>query len=105
MKRYILRIVLSTCFVVLLAMPVVLKRVSERHAPSGAAPNRDTVTARHGFCFQEVAKAAGIDFTHRAPTLDAKLAHIMPEVAALGAAVSIVDFDRDGWQDLGCRKV
>ncbi len=100
MKRYILRIVLSTCFVVLLATPVVLKRVSERHAPSGAAPNRDTVTARHGFCFQEVAKAAGIDFTHRAPTLDAKLAHIMPEVAALGAAVSIVDFDRDGWQDI-----
>ena len=100
MKRYILRIVLSTCFVVLLATPVVLKRVSERHAPSGAAPNRDTVTARHGFCFQEVAKAVGIDFTHRAPTLDAKLAHIMPEVAALGAAVSIVDFDRDGWQDI-----
>ena len=100
MKRYILRIGLSTCFVVLLATPVVLKRVSERHAASDAPSQRAAVLTRHGFCFQEVAKAAGIDFTHRAPTLDARLAHIMPEVAALGAAVSIVDFDRDGWLDI-----
>jgi enediyne biosynthesis protein E4 len=32
--------------------------------------------------------------------LDAKLAHIMPEVASMGASVSVVDFDRDGWPDL-----
>ena len=56
--------------------------------------------ARYGFCFQEVAKAAGIDFTHQAPSLDARLAHIMPQVAAMGAAVSIVDVDRDGWLDI-----
>ena len=56
--------------------------------------------ARYGFCFQEVAKAAGIDFTHQAPSLDPKLAHIMPQVASMGAAVSIVDVDRDGWQDI-----
>ncbi len=24
----------------------------------------------------------------------------MPQVASMGAAVSVVDFDRDGWQDI-----
>jgi hypothetical protein len=32
--------------------------------------------------------------------LDSKLAPIMPEVTSMGAAVSIVDFDRDGWPDI-----
>src|SRR6185295_13981495 len=30
---------------------------------------------------------------------DKKLDHIMPQVASTGAAVSVADFDRDGWQD------
>ena len=37
---------------------------------------------------------------HEGPTLDPKLAHIMPQVASMGAAVSVVDFDRDGLPDL-----
>jgi hypothetical protein len=37
-----------------------------------------------------------VRFTHQAPTFDAKLAHIMPQVAAMGAAVAVADFDRDG---------
>ena len=32
--------------------------------------------------------------------LDPKLNGIMPEVASMGASVSIVDFDRDGWPDI-----
>jgi hypothetical protein len=101
MNRRIRSIVLCTFFVALLAIPVVLKRMSERrHAATGAAMQRDTVLARYGFSFQEVAKAAGIEFTHQAPSLDPRLAHIMPEVASMGAAVSIVDVDRDGWQDI-----
>ena len=73
-----------------------LNRQAEgRHALPGEA--RDT---RYGFRLQESAKAMGVDFTHQAPTFDAQLSHIMPQVAAMGAAVSVVDFDRDGWQDL-----
>jgi hypothetical protein len=41
----------------------------------------------------------GIDFVHQAPTFDARLGHIMPQVAAMGASVAVVDFDRDGLQD------
>ncbi len=41
----------------------------------------------------------GIDFVHHAPKLDAKLDHIMPQIASMGASVAVADFDRDGWQD------
>ncbi|MGB9146664.1 MAG: CRTAC1 family protein [Acidobacteriaceae bacterium] len=55
---------------------------------------------RYGFCFQEVAKQAGIDFVHEGPKLDPKLDPIMPEVASMGASVSIVDYNQDGWPDI-----
>jgi enediyne biosynthesis protein E4 len=100
MNRPILRLLLSTLLVALLATPVVLKRLSGRQAATGASPESAAVMARYGFLFQEVAKTAGIEFTHQAPRLDAKLEHIMPQVASMGAAVSIVDVDRDGWQDI-----
>ena len=44
-------------------------------------------------------KRLGIEFVHQAPTFDARLEHIMPQIAAMGAAVAVADFDRDGWQD------
>src|SRR5262249_39264366 len=50
--------------------------------------------------FRESAANAGITFRHTAPTLDDKLRHIMPQVASMGAAVSVVDYDRDGWADI-----
>ncbi len=49
---------------------------------------------------REVSHAAGVNFIHQAPVLDPKLAPIMPEVASMGASVSIVDYDRDGWPDI-----
>jgi hypothetical protein len=100
MKRRILGMLLCTFFAVLLALPVVLKQVSTRDESIGAVPLPDTMTARYGFHFQESAKAASIRFTHQAPTFDPKLDHIMPEIASLGAAVSIVDVDRDGLLDM-----
>ena len=36
---------------------------------------------------------------HAAPKLDAKLDHIMPQIASMGASVAVADFDRDGWHD------
>ena len=48
-----------------------------------------------------MAKKSGVDFVDHGPDkLDAKLRHIQPVVAAMGASVSIVDFDRDGWPDV-----
>ena len=65
--------------------------------PSRADEGGDT---RFGFRLEESAKAVGVDFVHQAPTFDARLSHIMPQVASMGAGASIVDFDRDGWQDI-----
>jgi hypothetical protein len=92
-------------FVGLLAVPFVMKRLQERGgAEAGVraseAGGAAAAVGRYGFRLEEVSKAAGVNFTHSAPTLDDKLAHIMPQVASMGAAVSVVDFDRDGWQDL-----
>jgi hypothetical protein len=100
-RKAVLQTILTVIFVCLIATPLVLKRISARHA-AAARTELDTQEslARHGFHLQEVSHAAGIDFVHQAPVLDAKLAHIMPEVASMGASVSVVDFDRDGWPDL-----
>jgi hypothetical protein len=50
--------------------------------------------------FRESARESGIDFKHASPHLDRKLDHIMQQVASMGAAVSIVDFDKDGFDDI-----
>ena len=94
------RILLGLIFVALLATPLVIKRLSHQGETSAALTDTRAVMARYGFRLEEVAKASGINFQHQAPRLDAKLDHIMPQVASMGAAVSVVDFDRDGWQDL-----
>lgn len=93
------RVALAVFFGALLVAPLIYKRLSLK---SHAAINSSdpSIIARYGLRFTEVAKASGIDFVHSAPTLDSKLDHIMEQVASMGAAVSIVDFDRDGWQDI-----
>src|SRR5580704_4693310 len=94
------RIVVSILFVGLLIAPVAMKRMAARRAEDRSKMSAETALARHGFSLQEVSRAAGINFVHQSPALDPKLAPIMPEVASMGAGVSIVDFDRDGWSDI-----
>ena len=80
----------------LVATPLVIQRLEEGGAREDAARALDRV----GFRLEESAEAAGLAFKHTAPSLDPKLEHIMEVVASMGAAVSVVDFDRDGWQDI-----
>ena len=89
----------TAMFVVSLVAVVALNRSSAgvgraEASRSGGDP------ARHGFQLQESSKRLGVDFVHQAPTFDKQLEHIMPQIAAMGAAVAVGDFDRDGWQDL-----
>jgi hypothetical protein len=94
------RIVLTVIFVGLLLTPLAIRRLGNPSATatSGAAPG-DALT-QYGFRLTESSKTAGLDMVHGAPTLDPKLAHIMPQIASMGAAVSVVDVDRDGLSDL-----
>ena len=94
------KILLFVFFVAMVASPVVIKRISARKEISKSTLDLQTALARHGFYLHEVSRAAGVNFIHQAPTLDHKLDHIMPQVASMGASVSIVDFDRDGWPDM-----
>ena len=95
------RIVLSVIFVALVFSPLAIKRVAARRDASEIAAGRGKRRWRGtDFIFRKCRKPAGVDFVHQAPTLDAKLNHIMPQVASMGASVSIVDFDRDGWSDI-----
>jgi hypothetical protein len=55
---------------------------------------------RPGFSFIDATAASGIRFVHRRPTFDMKIANVEPHVAALGAGVSVTDFDGDGSPDL-----
>ena len=64
-------------------------------------PSRSAADAAHpGFVLRDETAAAGIHFVHQRPSFDPKIAGIEPHVAALGASVSVTDFDGDGRPDL-----
>ena len=94
-----MRILLALLFITLIASPLVYKRIQARNKVTASNVDRNGAMDHYGFSFEESSKAAGVNFKYTPPVLDAKLNHIMPEVASMGAAVSVVDFDRDGWQD------
>ena len=102
MKRAtVVRIIVAILFAGLLITPLAIKRLAVRRARTTATVlDSKAALTRYGFYFTEISHAAGIDFVHQAPALDPKLNAIMPEVASMGASVSIVDFDRDGWPDI-----
>jgi hypothetical protein len=101
-KSHISRALLVVFFAALVAAPVAIRRWSgdEARGADETAAAHEGALNRHGFYLREVSKEAGVNFVHAAPRLDPKLDHIMPQVASMGAGVSIADFDRDGWQDL-----
>ena len=93
------RLALAVVFVAMLATPAIIRWQRDRAlAPRGASP--DEMQARYGLRLTESSKEAGITFVHEAPTLDARLNHIMPQVASMGAAVAVADVDADGHDDL-----
>src|SRR5688572_18518095 len=67
--------------------------------------NRGTIrplanAARPGFVLRDETAAAGLRFVHHRPRFDPKIAGIEPHIAALGASVSVADFDGDERPDL-----
>lgn len=98
--RKFARVVLTVIFVGLLALPLVLKHFRLQSEAASGSLESSAALKRYGFYLREVAESTGVKFLHQAPTLDRKLDHIMPQVASMGASVSIVDYDRDGWSDI-----
>src|SRR5207237_6949407 len=92
-RQRALRGLWSLLFVAALAVVPVLNRAKVVSDPSTG----DALT-RYGFRLEEVSKRIGVDAVHQAPTFDHQFDHIMPQVASMGAAVAVADFDADGWQ-------
>ncbi|HEX5109184.1 MAG TPA: CRTAC1 family protein [Vicinamibacterales bacterium] len=72
--------------------------LNERAAGTTSHP-AGTAAARFGFRLDSAGDQAGVRFVHEGPTFDSKLEPIMPQVASMGASVTVADFDRDGWDD------
>jgi len=99
MNRRTVRGFLTLFFVGLLAIPLVIGYVSETGRQDSTV-DPSVALLRYGFYLEEVADQVGASFVHQGPKLDEKLDHIFMQVASMGAGVSIVDVDRDGWQDI-----
>jgi len=84
---------------VIVAIPFVAAILAAVRLDSGPVLASADAT-RPGFALHYETAAAGIHFVHHRPTFDPKIANIEPHVAALGASVSVTDFDGDGWPDL-----
>jgi hypothetical protein len=84
------KIIPTTLFIVLLCVPFAMRRLTAHKQETNG----------YGFGFRESSHESGIDFKHISPHLDPRLDHIMQQVASMGAAVSIVDFDKDGLDDI-----
>src|SRR5436309_3507123 len=97
MNQFVKQGILGAVLLGLFALAVYLNR-GEAVAEGGIS--RKEALRRYGFYLTESSAACGIDFRHESPTLDPKLAHIMPIVAGMGAGASVVDFDRDGLPDI-----
>jgi hypothetical protein len=84
---------------ILLVASLVAVRALNQQALGVLPDDEGASDMRFGFRLEESAKKRGVDFVHEGPTFDSRLDHIMPQVASMGAAVAVADFDRDGWQD------
>ncbi|MCL6523550.1 MAG: CRTAC1 family protein [Thermoflavifilum sp.] len=89
----------TVVFVSLLVFTAFSSRKNLFHAEEQQM-QKDKALKEFGFYLQPITQQAGINFRHQSPVLDAQLKHIEAQIASMGASVSVVDFDQDGWDDL-----
>ena len=84
----------------LLSLPAFIKKETINRPAKSSSNHSASALKFFGFYLEEVSEQVGIDFNHQGPELDPQLNHILPQIASMGAAVSVCDFDQDGWNDL-----
>jgi hypothetical protein len=91
-------VIVTAIFVGLLVISI----VASKHDSTRGKRTYDRAVALDecGFYLNLVTTEAGINFRHTSPELDPKIRHIEKQIASVGAAVSICDFDNDGWNDI-----
>jgi len=99
-NKIFVQIAITIFFIVLLITPMFLKKNTVTKLDENKESNAKMALEYFGFYLTDIAEESGIQFIHRSPQLDPKLDHILPQIATMGASVSVVDFDNDGWNDL-----
>ena len=97
-KQRVIQIIVVMFFVGLLLVPTAMKQFENWRAEE-APDNADEIVDRYGFYLDEVSGEIGVDFRHVRPDLDSKIEHINPQIASVGASVSVSDVNNDGYPD------
>lgn len=87
-------------FAVLLTTPYIMNQIESWSAETDSDNDAQYSIQRYGLFLEEVSKESGINFRHQSPKLDERLDHILPQVASIGASVSVTDVNNDGFQDV-----
>jgi len=99
-RKSVSKIITVILFIGLLAGTALLSRQKLSSGNGGSLQTKEQALEKYGFYLEPDNKAADINFRHQSPELDPKLKHIAPQIASMGASVSVVDFDNDGWNDI-----
>ncbi len=93
------KLVLYVFFGGIMVFPLLMKEnTGNRVSAENIHPEAFSLT-QFGFFLQDVTDEAGVTFKHQSPRLDPQLDHILPQIASMGASVTVVDFNVDGWND------
>ncbi|NBC27089.1 MAG: CRTAC1 family protein [Bacteroidetes bacterium] len=98
-RKQVVQVIVALFFISLLLAPAAIKQFQEFRVDDTPA-NLEEIISRYGFYLQEATEEFGIEFTHVRPELDDKIEHINPQIASVGASVSVADLNNDGLQDL-----
>ncbi len=94
------KIAVVLLFLGLLALPICLEHLSDKPDITLGDADQGQGNKRFGFSLEEVSRQIGIKFIHQSPLLDPGFSHILPQIASMGASVSVCDVNNDGWNDL-----
>ena len=97
-KQRVIQIIVVVFFVGLLLVPTAMKQFESWRAEE-TPDNADEIVGRYGFYLDEVSEEVGVNFMHVRPDLDSKIEHINPQIASVGASVSVSDVNNDGHPD------
>ena len=96
----IIKIIVIIVFIGFLSLPLYFSYLSKQSQLKKKAIASAFSQKQFGFFLEEVSEKSGINFIHQSPKLDPKFDPILPQIASMGASVSICDFDNDGWNDI-----
>lgn len=98
--RRIPQLITAIIFLILLAGSALVSRQDLLTVNGNSLQREEQAMNKYQFFLKPVNDEANIHFRHQSPLVDSKLKPIERQIASMGASVSVVDFDNDGWNDI-----